>query len=149
MRRIYLFLLFIPIIACQDSKKDFNLNVPQFKDATPILVEEMLGKPDSSYHRKIFGKRYFIQLYDSHKTEFRHLQGSLEGIILNEPFEFPFEPETITEFGFDYIEPSQMDTATNILWNNLGIIESANFYLVGEKLPEGVDKNFRIYFRMK
>ena len=147
-RFIYSIMLFFLITRCS-QEKEVIYDVASLKHKTPTEIAEIVGEPDTSFYKMILGKRYYIQRYNQYITDFRHLDGNLKEVILNQPHPLKFDPATITRFGLEYKEPTDMDTTAMILWKNYPEFVAVNFYKVGTKKPDSLDVNFRIYFNMK
>ena len=69
-------------------------------------------------------------------------------IVVQEPYPLKFAPETITNFGIDYVEPTEYDSLAMIMWKNIEGIKVVNFYLRGELKPDSIEHSYHIYFNM-
>ncbi|MEM6845075.1 MAG: hypothetical protein AAF632_22875 [Bacteroidota bacterium] len=151
-RSFYRFLLvptlFTLLWSCNSHDQKFVFDAPSLVGKSPTEVTEILGKPDTIFNRTFFGKQYFIQYYDEYGVEVRHYQGTIKGIIINEPYPLEFKPETISKFGIDYVEPTKYDSSAMIMWKNIEGFKVINFYLRGVKKPDSVRHSYHIYFNM-
>ena len=147
--RYFALLILSILLSCNSAEKDnIIFNAPDLVDKSPMEVVDILGEPDSIFHRTLFGKQYFIQYYDKHGIEVRHYQGKIKGVIVNEPYPLAFEPETITKFGINYVEPTNYDSSAMIMWKNIEGFKVINFYLRGVKKPDSIEHSYHIYFNM-
>jgi len=123
--------------------------VAELKGKKPLDVEEILGKPDTTYNRGILGKQLFIMRYfNKRDAEFRFLRSSnqLESITINKPFDLEFSPEVVEEYGLNYVPTQDYDTSSYFRWKDLDGFSNVNIYKVGMKKPDGVKTYFHIYF---
>ncbi len=118
---------------------------------SPEKVIKIMGeKPDTSFNRIIIGKKRFIMLYfKKDSSEFRFdSKRKLVEVIVNKP-DFPFSPQTITEFGLPLHNPSRADSTAFIEWKNVyPTCDMVNFFLVGDK-KDNRSIHYKIYFRLK
>lgn len=132
------------------KQKDVFLNVTQFKGQNPDGVVKILGKPDTAFNKRILGKPYYIQLYQSYDScQFRYQHNKLEGIIIHKPRSIAFSPNSIESFGLDYKKPTLLDTASTIMWKNYEGFKAINFYKVGTKARNPNGTTFKAYFNFK
>ncbi|MDN5201656.1 hypothetical protein QQ008_09795 [Fulvivirgaceae bacterium BMA10] len=146
---IQLFCIILCWSCSSDDSEKIVSNIKSFKDKTPFEIETILGKPDTSYTKNILTNKYFIQHYKSHKTDIRHLNGKVAEVILHEPENLNFRPETIEKFGFEFVEPTKYDPAAMISWKDLEGFSDISFYLVGTKNDNPSEPNFKIFFNLK
>ena len=132
----------------ESSEDDIVFNARELIGQSPEGVIKILGSPDTTFHQTFVKRRYFIQYYDKYGIEVRYLQGSISGVIVNEPYPLKFAPETITKFGIDYTEPTKHDTRSSITWKNIEGFKAINFYLRGVEKSDSVEHSYRIYFNM-
>lgn len=145
-----LFLLTLTVsCTIPDPNEDIVFNAQELVGQSPEGVIEILGQPDTTFYRTFIKNRYYIQYYDEYGVEVRHLNGSISGVIVNEPYPLEFSPKTITKFGIEYTEPTKLDMRSSITWKgNVEGFKAVNFYLVGRKKPDSVEHVYRIYFNM-
>ncbi len=151
MRYWYItFLCSLSTLGCQPTEPEDDLifDALALVDASPEKTASILGAPDTTYYLTIFNKRYLVQYYNQYGVEVRHLNGSVNGIIVNEPHPLKFAPETITKFGIDYVEPTQYDSLAMIMWKNIEGFKVVNFYLRGVARPDSIAHSYHIYFNM-
>ena len=145
-----LLLYSLPIFSCQPTEPEDDLvfDALALVNTSPEETADILGTPDTTYYLTIFNKRYFVQYYNQYGVEVRHLNGLVNGIIVNEPYPLKFAPETITKFGIDYVEPTQYDSLAMIMWKNIEGFKVVNFYLRGVAKPDSIEHSYHIYFNM-
>jgi hypothetical protein len=117
---------------------------------TPEKVIRIMGEePDSAFNKTIMGKKRYILLYfDKDSSEFRFDKNKLLEVIVNKP-EFPFTAQSITEYGFSFLEPSRIDSTAFILWNHVyKNFDVINFYLVGSR-GDNRSVRYKIYFKLE
>ena len=117
---------------------------------TPEKVIQIMGeKPDSAFNKVILGKERYIQLYyNKDSSEFRFAKNKFLEVIVHKP-KYPFNAQSITEFGLDFKKPSQVDTTAFIKWDHVyDNFDVINFYLVGSKMDDR-SVRYEIYFRTK
>ena len=137
-------------VGCRPTESDNELvfDALALVNKSPEETADVLGEPDTTYYRTIFGKRYFVQYYNQYGVEVRHLNDLISGVIVNEPYPLKFAPETITKFGINYVEPTQYDSLAMIMWKNIEGFKVVNFYLRGVAKPDSVEHSYHIYFNM-
>ncbi len=138
----------LALYCCNSPKEEALFDIREFIAKSPDEVATLMGKPDTTYHRTIFGKRYAIQYYHQYGIEIRSLNNRVAEVIVNEPYPLKFTPETITEFGLDFVEPTRYEPESMISWTNLEGIKAATFYIVGIKKPDSIEHNYKIYFNL-
>ena len=149
---IYYSLIILVVSSCNSSKqKDYLFDATQLSyGLTPEKVIEIMGeKPDSAFNKVILGKERYIQLYyNKDSSEFRFAKNMFLEAIVHKP-KYPFNAQSITGFGLDFQEPSQIDTTAFIKWNNIyKNFDVINFYLVGSKMDDRA-VHYKIYFKTR
>ena len=139
------------LAACNPvAKNDLIIDIKSIVNKNPEQVTEMLGKPDTSYSKMIFGKRFFIQQYEKlNKAEIRFLNDVSHEVIINNTRGLDFDPSSLKKFGFEEKAPSSFDTTAFYVWKNLNDIQLANMYLIGTSRTDSAKHNFKIYFRLR
>lgn len=142
--------IFIIIVSCSspDRATETVFDAPALVGQSPEGAIAVLGEPDTTYTRTLFGKRFFTQYYNDYGVEVRHLDGRIANIIVNEPYPLKFSPETITRFGIDYVEPTEYDSLAMIMWKDIEGFKVINFYLRGVEKPDSVEHSYHIFFNM-
>jgi len=142
-----LLLIILLLASCQDGNdSSLVLPVKEIINKDALDVEKVLGKPDSTYTKNIAGKNYYIQLYKPRLTEIRHYRGKVEQIIINRPWDLPYEPHLIERFGIQYRLPDRLEKDVIINWKNIEGFSNISFYLVGTPKPDSVKVNYKIFF---
>ncbi|HYF67867.1 MAG TPA: hypothetical protein VD884_07020 [Ohtaekwangia sp.] len=139
------------LTACSPvAKNDVIIDIKSIVNKNPEQVIEMLGNPDSSYNKIIFGKAYFIQQYEKlNEAEIRFLNNVAHEVIINRTHGIDFNPTSLNKFGFEEKAPSSFDTTAFYAWKNLDDIQIANMYLIGTRKTDSTKHNFKIYFRLR
>lgn len=144
-----LFILFF-LLSCNEEINDsIVLPVKKIINTDARNVEKVLGKPDSTYNKNIAGKNYYIQFYKSRLTEIRHYNGKVEQIIINRPWDLPYEPQLIERFGIQYRLPDRLEKDAIINWKDIEGFSNISFYLVGTPKPDSVKVNYKIFFTVE
>ncbi len=112
-------------------------------------VKKILGRPDSTYNKNIAGKDYYIQLYQPRLTEIRYYKGKVEQIIINRPWDLPYEPQLIERFGIQYRLPDRLEKDAIINWKDIEGFSNVSFYMVGTPKPDTVAVNYKIFFTVE
>lgn len=138
------------MVSCTKSKgPSLILPIKEIINTDARNVEKLLGLPDSTYAKNIAGKNYYIQLYKPRLTEIRYYNGKAEQIIINQPWDLPYEPELIKRFGIQYRLPDRLEKDAIINWKDIEGFSNVSFYLVGTPKPDSVKVNYKIFFTVE
>lgn len=146
---LYLSALLIIYTACSKPEENLVFNIRDLigKDEQGVIA--VLGRPDSSYDLPVLTHDYFIQYYKNNAIEIRHLHGHVAEVIVNNPGDLTFDPQTIRRFGLLSYKPTTIDTSAMIIWKNIPDLKSVTFYKEGSNKTDPVKPRFKIYFNLK
>lgn len=92
-------------------------------------VEQILGKPDSTYFLQILGKRIFCQLYKPHLLEIQYPNGIATDIVAYAPKGLVFNQTALSAFNLDHrVHPNEFMEGRLIRWNTINPFSSVSFY---------------------
>ena len=140
------FVLSLVFFGCSKQRENLIFNVHDLVGKDDKGVAAVLGQPDSSYYKNILGHRYFIQRYKSRDTEVRHFKGHVAEVIVNKPYDLPFDQHTIERFGLGSQKPTSIDTNAMIIWKDIPDFKSVTLYKTGAKKSGALKVQFKIFF---
>ena len=149
MKRIMMMTgMMVIVLACAHPKKDVIFNVRDLIGKDDKGVIAVLGQPDTSYYKNILGHHYFIQQYQPRETEIRHLKGHVAEVIINKPYDLPFDQHAIERYGLEATTPTSADTNAMIIWKDIPDFKSVTLFKVGTKKIDSVKTQYKIYFNL-
>lgn len=130
-----------------DENSSLILDVKKIAGKTANQVENILGKPDSSYDLQIMGRKIYCQFYNTNQIEIQYPNTLATEIIVYKTNGLPFNQSTLSQFGLDYkIHPNEYLKDRLIRWNDIEPFSSISFYNV-DKDSVGNITNFNIFFK--
>lgn len=152
MKKFFVGCLGILLIYACTSKRDVSviLDIKEVVNKRPMEVEEILGKPDSTYTIRMLGKSIFCQLYKKNNIEIQyHDSGLATDIVIYGPHSLPFDQSALKAFNLDIdIPPSQYMEKELLRWYDVDKFAGISFYHVEKDSFKNV-KNYYIFFKAK
>ena len=136
-------------VACDNRSEDYILDVKEILNKTPHQVEQILGKPDSTYTIKVFTKEYFAQRYFESNVEIQYPEGTSTDIVVYGPHGLPFDVSSTKAFNLEIQKsPDQYRENQLIRWYDIDEFASVTFYHP-EFDSAGKVTNFHIFFKAR
>ena len=149
--------LFLPtsllalLIACTDVERDdIVIDVKVIVNKDPVQVEEILGKPDSSYTLQMMGRAILCQLYKDKAVEIQYPELRASDIVVHESRGLPFDQTALSAFNLDYRKqhPSDYRKGSLIRWTDFEGFSAISFYNARKDSRHNIT-NFSIFFKAK
>ena len=144
-------LCFLSVSCKQDEHQNIILDVKAIVNKDPGEVEEILGKPDSTYTLQMMGKSVFCQLYkDTQTVEIQYSKSRATDIVVYETNGLPFDQTALSAFNLNYGKqhPSDYRKGSFMRWSDFEEFSSISFYNAKQDSTNNV-MAFDIFFKAK
>ena len=144
-------LLWLLSMCCTQDDQNIILDVKTIVNKDPDEVEEILGKPDSTYTSHMMGKSVFCQLYKNVQTiEIQYPGSRATDIVVYGTSGLPFDQTALSAFNLDYGKqhPSDYRKGRLIRWSDFGQFSSISFYNTRQDNGHNIIA-FDIFFKAK